>query len=357
MAHDLIGKVRYWREAVLHRTARRLFGAQSLAEIAEDCVEVCPAEERIDPPAIYLPSELDKIVSLAPMGSSDAFKTGVFGGRVVHAATRAYRIKDATIRRYGAYKKQWFHAFPDDRPYCDRATVWTGHKSAALVSSWVGLKFFGHWLTDDAARYPLAAQFGAPLTLRVPNWRDVATYREIFNQDWTPYDCGRFKELIVFEDFGQNEHRRRRLQNLREAVSRRVKPRNKGGFIYLRRGDTGATPRLVENEVALVGQLSEAGFSIIDVAENTTQEIVEAIQGAKLVVSVEGSQLAHAMPGISETGAILAIMPPTLATTVHADWAKLLGVQFGFVVGKQSGNAAFEVDIDSVMKTVELFKL
>ena len=127
----------------------------------------------------------------------------------------------------------------------------------------IGTQFFGHWLTDDCTQYSLAEDYGTPLCLPRPTYRDQAAYEAYLQQNWTPTSSARVKNLIVFQDFSQNNHKKRRYKVLSDRSQARFIKRDLSSLVYLKRGSTGVS-RPVANEDQLVDELSKRGFTVAD---------------------------------------------------------------------------------------------
>src|SRR5262249_36957771 len=113
-------------------------------------------------------------------------------------------VYSGTMRFYVADLKQPVAVEPMD---LDRA---------ALVSSYYGAKYFGHWLRDDCTQHLLANDLDIPtLCLPGPAGLHIEGYKSLFDQSWAPTFRARVKQLTIFSDYHQNSLRRQRYQRLR----------------------------------------------------------------------------------------------------------------------------------------------
>ena len=225
-------------------------------------------------------------------------------------------------------------------------------QSAALASSLVGSKFFGHWLTDDCTQYLLAEQFSRPLVLRTAGYKDLANYEAYLEQNWTPTDAASVDELVIFQDFSQNSLKAKRYETLHRRLKKHF-PESKGSnLVYLKRGLTGA-PRLVDNESNVLDALTNRGFIVADIASDSIAQLLSKILNAKIVVSIEGSHIGHCCVALPTGGGLIALQVENKFSGVHRGWAEARSIRYGFVVGTKSNNG-FHFPVSEILRTVDL---
>ena len=95
-------------------------------------------------------------------------------------------------------------------------------------------------------------------------------------------------------------------------------------------------------------------WSIVEMELTPTEVTIAHLMEADFVISVEGSQLSHAVYALAEGGLRFGLQPPFRFYNAHKDWADALGMHYGFVVGDMSGEG-FTVDPDDIMRTIDLF--
>jgi hypothetical protein len=81
--------------------------------------------------------------------------------------------------------------------------------------------------------------------------------------------------------------------------------------------------------------------------------LIDQLFGARIVISVEGSQLSHALYSLGDRAGLVVIQPPDRFFNSHMDWARLLDVRYGFVVGEQK-EAGFYLALDDLLRTIDL---
>jgi hypothetical protein len=313
--------------------------------------EISPAEKGVIPAAHFLPGQLDRISGTAFVREN--FRHELMGGRpVLHEATRAYLIEDAWLidgRLYKGRHSSFLHPRLKRGP-----TVWATEEfeRGAICCSAAGNRYFGQWLLDDLALYVLAETEGVPVCTAQPRSSHLASYEEWSERRPRRVEAAHFRQLVLFDDQGQNTHKHARFRNLVERLNRHVVAHEHPG-VFLLRGLDGERRQLV-NEIEIAELLaSRYGFTVIDPLKTNLSGIAQACAGARVVAGVEGSQLAHGMMFLNRGGAMLVLEPPNRFGTVFKDVADREAIHWGFVVGLPVG-AGFRVDIDEVERTLAL---
>ncbi len=272
------------------------------------------------------------------------------GGTRVHKPTIAWQIDNVKVLDGSLFKGRYKKTIYTARGSHDKTVKHL--PSAALTSSQLGVKYFGHWLRDDCSTYLLANDIGTPLATRTPNWPDKDVYARYFGQDWTPTDRAFIENLTIFQDYSQNSLQRRRYETLRGMVRQHVRPCQPGQIVYLRRGGSGAK-RTLENENELIEALEKRGVAILTAEGGRLDDMIANLLDAMIVISTEGSQFNHALATMSNQGALVVLQPPYRFNNVHMDWAECLGIKYGFVVGNRSKNG-FTIDEKELLHTIDL---
>ncbi len=336
------------------RLHRRLAGPRDPAAAAAEVVEVAPAEDGARAAARALPGQLDR-VRAAQEDTTLGFEAGrIAAGPVRHRATRAFLFREAHLAKGVLYAGGALLALAP-APGRARPARLTGRvERAALASSLVGNRYFGHHAVDDAATVLLAGRFAPPARVDAPaarGWAHAAGLRALLGIDVPPLDDVAIGEAWAFDDVGMTADRRARLAALRARMAA-AGPPGPGRPVYLRRRGDGA-PRAPGNEPALEEALDRAGFLVLDPATDPLERIAGACRGAPLVAGVEGSALAHGILGLAPGGALLAIQPPDRFNNVWKDFTDALDLTYLYLVGT-AGAAGFAVDPAEVLATAEL---
>ena len=157
------------------RLFKRLFlGQSSLEKVAFRQDLLFPEETATLRPAIFLPGQIEKVIDYRPTDTITKNKKetevrAATSTAVTYAPTIAYHIKDAVLFDGSIYVGRFKHPIADKSLFSgNKAREPHYIKSCALASTYLGTKYFGHWLLDDCTRYLLAEAAGTPLCLRGP---------------------------------------------------------------------------------------------------------------------------------------------------------------------------------------------
>lgn len=333
------------------RNIKRLFlGPGTLQSTARE-VEVLCAEERGEfIPATYLDGQLDKVTAAARGTDLTAQLSHLKNRNIVHAPTIAYHIDNAVLLNGSVYSGRMRH-FLYPKLAKPEATVPAHMNKAALASTMLGVEYFGHWLKDDCTQYLLAEEHGALSVppLHTPPHRSL--YERYFSQKWRPVSQARIDHLIIYQDFSQNSHKRRRYQLLTSRIRSHLIPKSPA-LVYLKRGMTGVA-RLVANEDEIIKALLKKGFIVVDIASDSLEIIITSLMDAKIVVTMEGSHFWHCWFSPENRSGVITLQPPDRFTSVAKGWLDAVSAQFGLVVGEKREGATW-FSISDILKTIDL---
>jgi hypothetical protein len=299
----------------------------------------------------YLENQFNKIEKMAFKSelSKDIKKlTGeiIQLGPILH-----FEIEDAFVTPKYIYSKQYRKIFSTtgrNSPLMPCSEV----KHGIVVSSFHGCNYFGHWLRDDCATYLLAKEYeGTFCHMETPQWTDKIYYAKIFNQEWSTTDPVYCNKLSFFIDHGQNPNKAKRFRKLRKHIRNGNSPSDKPKIVYIKRGPTAKHRKLI-NEDILIEHLVKLGVYIHH-AESDLNNLTKDCLDAKIIISVEGSQLSHGLTLLKDKGGLLVIQPPDRFFNSHLDWAQQLDMKYAFVVGDQA-DGGFSINIEEFDRTLEL---
>ncbi len=338
---------------------RLIKGPSSLANIASNQVEVCPAQKGYVEPSFFFSEEMGNILRYHPETNVEIEMQRIKGGEVIHDATICWEIKDAYIIGNNLYKNNYKKTYPqlnDSKSIKSSISEIESTGHLALTSSYQGVKYFGHWLRDDVVTYLLAAKYGLPISFQTEEWADKPLYSKIFDQNWEKHYQGRIHKLFLFQDYAQNSYRQERYKELRRNIRKEYFPKNPGGNVYLKRGLTGNNIRNLTNEDFLINTLEKLNFIILDITKDPLEFIIENLMDANLVITIEGSHQNHALYTLGEGGSLIIIQPPSMFNNSAKDWCNILDFKHGITICKSRENG-FEVNIHSVLKLIEFMKV
>lgn len=305
------------------------------------------------PPALYPDGALDRIEAASPWEDVASLRDRIEGGPGSHGASRAYLIEDVDLSGACLYR-----GAARAQPGYGRARPWrTGGatvrlEEAHLVSAWSGSLFFGPFLRDTLP-LGLIPEAGAPsLTMTSKAYAHAPGYRALVDLPSPPCPgAARIARLTVYEDFAQNSFKAERYRELRARLRRHVTDPARPSGVYLKRGATGES-RMLTNEAEIEALLAGFGFDIVEPAKLEPAEIARRMTDTALVISIEGSHLAHAIYTLADDGAFLVIQPPDRVALPYKEYADRMEMRFGFVVGRPAPGG-FSADPGEIAAMVE----
>lgn len=321
--------------------------------VAERSWVIAGPETTIAPRAFFLPDQLPRVTGWEWMDEHPSREMNG-GYEVHHAPTRAYLLRRAVLldgvvynRRACSHLQPRAHRWPMLRT---RVEIGCG----ALCCTFVGNRYFAPWITDNCTLYPLAAAAGEPTTTRRLPDLHTRAYADAWGMAPRQEDAALFRELVVFDDHGQNSNKRDRFGRLCSTVQSKwpVESRRHPG-VFVLRGGTGQR-RVLRNEAEIADHLHRhRGFRILDPRSCDLPTLIAQCAGSEVVIGVEGSQLIHGYMHLRPGGAVVTLQPPNRFVSYYKHLADRDGICFGFVVGIPAGED-FVVDAAEVERTLDL---
>lgn len=331
----------------------RLFGRgrQDVTAAAADRWEIAPATWMEIKPARCLPGQIDRIRG-AEFGTVDEVVRDFEGGfDALQPATMGYRLNSVLLHDgvlYASDGVRHLRRRSSRLPVVVRAPEYEG---AALYESWLGNRWFGNWLFDDCLTYRLAESAGVPFTTGTPIGHKPEYERRLGMMPQRVSSAW-FHDLILFDDFSHNAHRRARAADMRRRLVGPAPIASHPG-VFLLRGETGDARVLVNEEQVAETLRSKCGFTVIDPTVSDVDQIVRACAGARVIAGVEGSHLVHGLVAMPDDAAALVIQPPTRAVSALKLLTDMQGQEFALVVA-EGGEHAFIADADEIERTLDL---
>ncbi len=351
-----------WTLAAYQYMLRKRLGRCSvidLKSVAANSWDIAPGEVTLSPPAIYLPGQLERVTGWEGQRFYPYVHPGptMRGGiSMQQGPTRGYLIKDVWLVEGALYKgnaSHWLSLKPSTFP-----TISVDHEvdRAAIYCTQNGNTWFGNWLTEDCPTYALACNEGIPVTTapsaRFPLYPQVPAYEDWLEMRPLRLRSAFFRELVLFDDQANNRNRHARYRAMADKLLAHVAHAPHPGVFVLRGGE--GDRRLLRNELALAEHLhATRGFRIVNPAQADVASIVAACAGARVVIGVEGSQLAHGVNVLPPGGCLLALQPPNRFVSYYKYLTDRDHQHFAFVVGRPDGDG-FTVDIGEVERTLDL---
>ena len=338
------------------RAFRRLLAGRwvSMDSLAKEVRVLHPAEQRRSLPAIYLPGAIEKIAMVSPYRQRDREWQLIKGGSLKYRASVAYRF--ANVRIFNPYlycgPSVQHIGYGEERLLTRHVGPKLEIDRANLVVTWNGAYFFGPYLMSEILLELLAENRSQNISMPTRPYQHEAGYRALLRMERPPVITHAVvRELTLFDEPRNNYSKAVRWRELRARL-RTGTARPSQRFVYLKRGATGAR-RMLENDEQIEAHLRKAGFDVVEPAKLSAQEIVKRTLDAELVVSMEGSHLAHLVYTLSDKGTLLVFQPPDRFALPFKDFTDCLGMRFAFLVGDRT-NDGFRIAPDDLDRMMEL---
>ena len=343
---------------IKYRVERVLKGGRSygFSDVCEKSWTLCPAPntDRVLPPAIALEGQFDRVTGLSHAKKTFKRERELLAGTwKEHRVTTAYLLKDVSfLNGYG-------YAGPAKLTLVSEPETWFGlgetehFSKAALGCTHTGNTWYSHWMTDNLTLELAARDLAQPIILDHKPYSHAAPYRQQFGLDAPTVRQVHCDELIIIDDVSQNSYKQERYNYLRDRL-KSLKGERTGHGVMILRGRSGQL-RLLKNEPEVEKYLSERGFTIVDPQNMSVEEIIRKIQGAKIVVGVEGSTMAHGFFSLADEGTICILQPPFRFNALYKEYADCVGMRFAYVVGTEDSEG-FTIDLDELGHTLDLIE-
>lgn len=341
------------REPIANLVMRGLRRNWSALEDACDRIEtLVPGESATRPAAVFLESELKKVTRVQDETTLEFEMARIRGGAIEHGPTQAYILKNAKVlngyiyaqgsRVVVCHTREWPFSMKPKRRL----------ERGLLASSYVGNRYFGHWICDDNTRALLAnAQTGPALFSGSPPSRHKTSYRDLMRVPHQQAIGVMVEELAVVPDNSQTSNKQQRLRDIASRI-RKLEGLRSGHGVYFHRGTTGVR-RLLNNEAEIEEMLRKRGFEILRVMEMSVPDIIARSKDASVIIGVEGSQLMHGLFTMKPGGTMICIQPPDRFNNVYKDLTDSLGMRYSFVMG-EGVTENFRMDPKALQETLEL---
>jgi capsular polysaccharide biosynthesis protein len=327
-------------------------------EIAVDSWELAPAETRENPAPLCIAGQLDKARSIDHGWRVNNLRN-LFSPTLTHKATTAHLVKNVDLAGPALFSGRMHHRLSEQRPaILDREPI-ERIASGVLASGFSGNVWFGHFIGDtcpmclmacDVAAARGAEVISAPLITDTLGQRK--RYLELQGIDLRILSRAHFDEIVIVDPLGQNAYYRSKMEEFRRRIRRRVPPSFGNHNVYLPRGRHGAN-RNPSNLEEIESLLHDYGFHFVEPERMTLDAFVEVMLDAKLVVGLEGSQLAHMLPTARDGAILITLQQPKVFDTPLKLWTETIGMRWGFLIGHPSAKG-YRIDRDELRRTLDL---
>lgn len=336
---------------LLSRVRRHLGGNAEYKAHATRSWVLHPDETATIQPAIFDADELQKITAFAPGDGREIELIRAAGGPGFHHATTAYELSDVLLSAGHVFTPRVHHPIANHRAPLFPNPPTREFDHAVMISTYYGIRYFGHWMADDLPMLMAARDIGEPVSVTRRMSPAQAGYLDLLGLDTPALEDAYFKKLVLIDDAGQNSHKRARFERLRQlAVPHGTQPAPAG--VMLLRG-TGGSSRVLTNEAEVAEFARSRGFLVLDPTQADAGQLLRACAGAKVVLGVEGSHLTNGMLWMSQHGTMVLIQPPDRFHMILKNWCDCIGIRTAFMVGEGEASGGFRADTSALARLLD----
>jgi hypothetical protein len=279
----------------LNKVLRHVRAPVPLEQMAYRVEEIAPAETSYMPPIIMFEDDWD-LVEVVPEATIEEERARVAGRMCRHDATIRYEFRDVLATRLGAYVPgRSFNShgnLPATQLLRDPIVF---HDRGCFGLPLIGMMYFGHWVHDGLPSSLLCAADETLYLPTNPDWPHTAAYLDQLGWACLSDPVVHFQQMSLHHDIGFNANRRARIRQMhgimQDCLPQDLAAQRSPG-VFICRGSTGSSRALV-NEAQIAERLAARGFRICHATDDLDM-LLRACAGAQVVVTMEGSQWAHA---------------------------------------------------------------
>tara|TARA_R110001599_G_scaffold209314_6_gene406478 strand:+ start:2747 stop:3793 length:1047 start_codon:yes stop_codon:yes gene_type:complete len=229
------------------------------------------------------------------------------------------------------------------------------YKNVAFSSMRISTVFFGHWLREELILIDYL-QGKKDIVTSSPPTPQKKEIMDLFDLKChiTPY--AKIKYADMYEGWQHTDFYTDILTKYKQKICllSQYQKVSRQKIVYLKRGQS-ASKRILENEDMMLELLSKDFEVLSYVAEVTpVKELYAAIYSADIILSIEGSQMAHAIIAGKPGSALICIQPPDRFYNPFKNYCADSGILYSIFVADQSkNNDSFYIDIERFKKLLE----
>jgi hypothetical protein len=275
---------------------------------------------------------------------------------VTHAPVIRYTYRNALVRRSGFATARYSEKYSRGRDLAELVGPVVRLPHLRHCNNYVTWRYFGHWLVDGIPTAMIDPDDGPLWMPPHPDWAKwghARDYQAALELPIVAAPVVHAESLSVYQDFGQGSHNACRYATIRNRLQARFGNGSADGYVYLRRGSTGVL-RSIVNEEPFVDALVARDWTILDIASASMAEIQQAVCRAKVVMSIDGSQLCHAHLALLPRSVMVNLLPQDRFTSHLLGPCRAHAITPAIVVLQGSQDKGYQVDLEEALRTVDL---
>lgn len=309
---------------------------------------------------IYLEGDLDK-VKRVPFGITIEQELKDFNAKTYTSGPfYHHQLKNILILKNRFYFNEYeYQLNPLEKPIrIYNSKDIDEFENAAFSSMRISTVFFGHWLREELMLIDYL-QGKNNIVSSSPSTHQKREITDLFNLKCHVTSYARIKTVDMYDGWQHSNIYFDILRKYKEKISSlsEIQKSLRQRIVYLKRGNS-ATNRVLENENKMLELLS-ADFEVLPfVAESTPiNELYAAIYSADIILSIEGSQMAHAIIAGKPGSTLICIQPPYRFYNPFKNYCSDAGIQYAvFVADQGMTEESFNVDIERFKRLLEIIE-
>lgn len=312
-----------------------------------------PAEtEAVTPPAC-LPGMLDRAIATVEGNDLSHYLDVATETSVTHAAALRKIYRNAIVRRKVFATWRSNERIGPDRGLAELLGPITEVQTLRYCYDDVTRLYFGHWLTDAVSSALIDPNRGVLWMPPIPGSTHAQDYLDALDLQLAEGPVLHAREMIAYQDYGQGSHKRKRYDTINQRLLARFGGNDPSTSVFIKRGSTGVA-RAITNEDALIEALVARNWTILDIATASVARMQRVLLTASVVVSIEGSQIDHAILAMPKGAAMVILVPQDRFLLRFVGLCRARGIRSGFVVIEGRLFDGYRADLDEILRTVDL---
>lgn len=312
-----------------------------------------PLETEAVIPPTHLPGTLERATATVEGNDLSYYLQVATETTVTHAPVLREHRRNALIRRRGYATSRSHERLGPGFGLSELLSPVTEVDTLRYCYSHVIWQYFGHWLTDGIPSALIDPDLGALFMPPIPGSAHARDYLDATGLRLIEAPLIHAREMICYQDYGQGSHKRARYQELNRRIVARFGSDGPSARVFIKRGRTGV-PRFIANEDALIETLVARNWTILDIAKASVADMQRVLTRASVVVSIEGSQLDHAILSMPEGASMVILEPQDRFLLRFVGLCRARRIKPGFLIVKGSLANGYTVDFDELFRTIDL---
>tara|TARA_R110000787_G_scaffold46612_8_gene113024 strand:+ start:14902 stop:15960 length:1059 start_codon:yes stop_codon:yes gene_type:complete len=226
------------------------------------------------------------------------------------------------------------------------------YENAAFSSMRISTVFFGHWLREELILIDYL-QGKKDIVTSSPSTPQKKEIMNLFNLKCNVNSFAKISTADMYYGWQHSNVYKEILSSYKQKISLLPSIYSSASklIVYLKRGYS-ASKRVLENEEKMLESLSKDFQVLSFIAESTPiEELYAALYKADFILSIEGSQMAHAIIAGKPKSTLICIQPPSRFYNPFKNYCSDADIGYAILVADEGlTKESFVVDIDNLKR-------